>query len=67
MKHKGLSDDNRRSFIKGVIAAGAAAFLGSAASKRAQASNDFAGSVSDQEVLYRETQEFRAYYDSLKD
>ncbi len=67
MKDKNFPDDNRRSFIKGIFAAGAAAFLASAISKETQASDASSVPGNDQEILYRETKEFRAYYDSLLD
>ena len=59
--------EQRRSLIKGFFAAGAAAVLGASASKKARASQMEQKGQDSQEILYRETEEFRAYYDSLLD
>lgn len=55
-------DQNKRSFIKKMLlAAGTALVVGS----RAKASKQVQNPPAD-EVLYRETEAFRAYYESLK-
>ncbi len=65
---KNLKSQQRRSLIKGFLAAGAAAFAGVASAKKAKASvRQTAGRDSEKEILYRETEEFKAYYDSLLD
>ncbi len=65
---KNLKSQQRRSLIKGFLVAGAAAFAGAAGAKKAKASvGQMAGQGSEKEILYRETEEFKAYYDSLLD
>jgi hypothetical protein len=59
------NDDKRRSFLKQIFA-GSAIVAGSAlASKKAQAREAKAGKRPD-EVLYRKSDAFQKYYDSLR-
>ena len=59
------NDDNRRSFLKQILA-GSAIVAGSAlAGKKAKAQEQETGKHPD-ETLYRETDAFKKYYDSLR-
>ncbi len=60
-------DERRRSFIKGVVAGSALlAGLFSARGKAEAAQQAKDGADASQEVLYRETEEFRKYYEMLR-
>ena len=61
---KKKSGQERRDLLKGLFLAGTAAILGTN-SKKAEAQSLSEGHSD--EILYRETEEFRAYYDSLLD
>ncbi len=68
MKNKNVADNTRRSLIKGFFIAGAAALAGTAtAEQKAYDSKKSVNNMDDQEILYRETEEFRSYYNSLLD
>jgi len=67
MKHQqDKKGEGRRSLIKGFLTAGAVAVFGAAGSTKASAASKAPG-PDGQEILYRETEEFRAYYRSLLD
>ncbi len=57
--------EQRRSLIKGAFLAGAAALLGKGA--KDAVAKEKAISEDNKEILYRETPEFKAYYESLRD
>ncbi len=63
---QGVKSEERRSLVKGLLVAGAAALLGAPSASSAASSRDKADSQSE-EILYRETEEFKAYYQSLLD
>lgn len=57
----------RRSFLKGMLA-GSLALAGLASgTRKGRASQAEEGKAHSDEVLYRETEEFRRYYQSLRD
>ncbi len=65
-KHRKEDPTQRRSFIKGILA-GSLALAGlKAGAKRADAAGPDSRSGTD-EILYRETEEFTKYYQSLRD
>ena len=59
--------NSRRSFIKGLVA-GSAVFAGllSASDRNAHADEEHSGDSCPGEVLYRETEAFREYYEMLR-
>ncbi len=60
------NEEGRRSFLKHVLA-GSAVVAGIAASKKpATAGKHPIDNPEGQDVLYRETEEFKKYYDSLR-
>ena len=61
---EGRGGHDRRNLIKGAFLAGAAVFLGKTAVKAKSRCSD---ESHHEETLYRETDEFRRYYESLRD
>ncbi len=59
------NDDNRRSFLKQVLAGSALVAGTTLAGKKAKAQEGKANRNPD-ETLYRETEAFKKYYDSLR-
>ncbi|MDH3328439.1 MAG: hypothetical protein OEM01_04335 [Desulfobulbaceae bacterium] len=59
-------EDGRRSFLKHVLA-GTAIVAGVAATKKtANAKKNLQAGYGDSETLYRETEEFKKYYESIR-
>lgn len=63
MKNQG--DDNRRSFLKHLFA-GAATLVGTAAIIKTAKANTVLPKTGTAETLYRESEEFKKYYRSLR-
>jgi fructose-specific component phosphotransferase system IIB-like protein len=59
------NDESRRSFLKQVLAGSAVAAGATLTGKKVQALEISRAKVSD-EILYRESDDFKKYYDSLR-